>query len=160
MDKTATQWMVEPLKKYATFAGRARRKEYWWFILFAILVSLAAALIDYVVGIKFGFAGALCSLALLLPQLTVTVRRLHDHDRSGWWFLFPLLPAIPLFFFVFLVASQGKATGTPSTGAIIGLSIFAIIYFIACILLLVWFCTRGTIGENRFGPDPIGNQTA
>ena len=84
------------LRQYATFRGRARRAEYWWFVLFTVLVSLVAGIIDAVLGTTaqsgVGVIGTLASLALLLPSLAVTVRRLHDTDRSGWWLLAFLIP--------------------------------------------------------------------
>jgi uncharacterized membrane protein YhaH (DUF805 family) len=84
------------LRQYAIFRGRARRAEYWWFVLFTALVSLAAGIIDAVLGTMaqsgVGLVGVIVSLALLLPSLAVTVRRLHDTDRSGWWVLAFLIP--------------------------------------------------------------------
>ena len=124
-------------RNYATFSGRARRAEYWWFILFSIIVStglgiLDAALFGYTVSTETGEGMAsfdlqsvgvfapIWSLATFLPSLAVAVRRLHDIGRSGWWLLLVLLPLI---------------------GAII---------------LIVWFATRGTPATNAHGPDPIG----
>jgi uncharacterized membrane protein YhaH (DUF805 family) len=84
------------LRQYAIFRGRARRAEYWWFALFTALVSLVAGIIDAVLGTTtqsgLGFIGTVASLAILLPSLAVTVRRLHDTDRSGWWVLAFLIP--------------------------------------------------------------------
>ena len=71
------------LSKYATFTGRASRSEFWWFVLFQILVSLAAGMLGNVVG-------GLVNLALLLPSLAVGARRLHDIGKSGWWQLITL----------------------------------------------------------------------
>jgi len=97
--------------KYATFTGRARRPEYWYWVLFGVLVAIAAAILD---GAIFDttssvFTG-LSSLALLLPNLAVTVRRLHDIDRSGWWMfilLLPLIGAIVMFVFMCLRGTPG-----------------------------------------------------
>jgi uncharacterized membrane protein YhaH (DUF805 family) len=84
------------LRQYATFGGRARRAEYWWFVLFTMLVSLVASIIDAVLGTTMqsgvGVIGTVASLALLIPSLAVAVRRLHDTDRSGWWVLAFLIP--------------------------------------------------------------------
>lgn len=87
------------LSKYADFSGRARRSEYWYFVLFNILVSIVASVLDAVLGTDFdgmsnGLIGVLASLALLLPSLAVGVRRLHDTSRSGWWILIGLVPLI------------------------------------------------------------------
>ncbi|GEO83573.1 MULTISPECIES: DUF805 domain-containing protein [Alphaproteobacteria] len=81
------------LSKYATFTGRAARSEFWWFALFVLLVNIATGFIDSAV---FGgqVLNTLAGLALLVPQLAVGVRRLHDIDRSGWWLLLALVPVI------------------------------------------------------------------
>jgi uncharacterized membrane protein YhaH (DUF805 family) len=86
------------LRQYATFAGRARRSEYWWFFLFTILVSVLATVIDATIfGTKVednGPATIITTLALLLPTLAVSVRRLHDVDHSGWFLLMGLIPLV------------------------------------------------------------------
>lgn len=71
--------------KYATFSGRASRSEFWFWTLFSILANLAASIIDALFGL--GLVSVVVSLALLLPGLAVSVRRLHDIDRTGWWLL-------------------------------------------------------------------------
>ena len=154
MEKTATQWMLEPLRKYATFTGRARRKEFWWFVLLTWLISLSAAGVDHLLGLKIGVVGLACLLGMLLPQTAVTVRRLHDTNRSGWWLLLPLVPALPAMIFIIRSAAE-KQIGQPSAVTIIGIVVSTIAYWAVAILLVFWFCRRGTIGENRFGPDPI-----
>ena len=97
-------WYLEALQKYAVFSGRSRRKEYWYFVLFNILISIVLAVIDRAIGSSgHGILGGIYSLAVLIPGLAVTVRRLHDTDRSGWWLLLGLIPvigAIVLFVFV------------------------------------------------------------
>ncbi len=86
-------WYLDVLKKYATFGGRARRKEYWMFFLFNLIIAVVLAVVDAVMG-SAGVIGLLYSLAVLLPGLAVTVRRLHDTGRSGWWVLIAFLPII------------------------------------------------------------------
>jgi uncharacterized membrane protein YhaH (DUF805 family) len=155
MDKPAAQWMVEPLKKYATFSGRARRKEYWWFQLFMILATLLAFAADaMIVGLDALIAGArgyvevAVSLALFLPGLAVAVRRLHDTDRRGWWLLMPGIPAL-------IVGGAAGATAVGVEGAGKWLAAGGLMLGIVSVLLLVWYCSRGTVGENRFGADPL-----
>ena len=80
------------LSDYATFQGRASRSEYWYFFLFVFLVSIAANVIDGAIGTEV--LGILVGLALLLPGIAVAVRRLHDRDKSGWWYLLVFLPLI------------------------------------------------------------------
>ncbi|MBL0422756.1 DUF805 domain-containing protein [Ramlibacter sp. AW1] len=75
------------LQQYATFTGRAGRPEFWWFMLFCFLVSIASS----VLGEK---ANVLATLVLLLPAIAVTARRLHDIDKSGWWQLVSLVPFV------------------------------------------------------------------
>ena len=102
-------WYLEVLKKYAVFKGRARRKEYWYFSLCNIIVSIVLGYIDYKIGtfgIKagIGILGAVYSLAVLIPGLAVFVRRLHDIGKSGWWFFLGLIPcAGPLILLYFTV---------------------------------------------------------
>jgi len=70
------EWYIGVLKKYADFKGRARRKEFWMFILFNFIIAIALAVVDYLLGM--GVLGALYSLAVLIPSLAVGARRLHD----------------------------------------------------------------------------------
>jgi len=91
-------WYLEVLKKYAVFSGRARRKEYWMFFLFNIIIGLVLGLIEGIVGIApesdQSILANLYSLAVLIPGIAVSVRRLHDTDRIGWWLLIGLVPLI------------------------------------------------------------------
>lgn len=108
-------WYIEVLKKYTVFSGRAQRAEYWYFTLFSALVSIALILIDSVVGpLTYGGVGllhALYVLAVLLPTIAVTVRRLHDTARSGWWVLIsfvPLVGMIVLLVFMIMDSEPGE----------------------------------------------------
>ena len=92
-------WYLEALKKYAVFGGRARRMEYWYFVLFNIIVAIVLSLIDLLLGTfssasNIGLLSGIYGLAVLIPTLAVTVRRLHDIDRTGWWILINLIPLI------------------------------------------------------------------
>jgi uncharacterized membrane protein YhaH (DUF805 family) len=87
--------------KYATFSGRARRSEYWWWYLFVTLVYIVANIIDRAAGLTYGdttygggWIASIAALALLLPNIAVAVRRLHDTGRTGWWLLIGLVPLI------------------------------------------------------------------
>ncbi len=140
------EWMLMPLRRYADFSGRSRRKEYWMFallnfiiytVLYVIMLSamgpsLTEAMMQAEAGMEpvqpsagmmagVGIVGMILgiySLAVFIPSLAVMVRRFHDQDKSGW---FVLLAFIPL---------------------------------IGGIILLVFMCLEGTRGDNRFGPDP------
>jgi uncharacterized membrane protein YhaH (DUF805 family) len=109
-------------RNYVTFSGRASRSEFWYWTLFGFLVAAVSSILDSALfpSMSTGPISAITSLLLLLPGLAVSVRRLHDIDRTGWWILITL--------------------------TIIGL-----------IVLLIWNCTKGTDGPNRFGPDPLAS---
>ena len=102
-------YYLEVLKKYAVFSGRARRKEYWYFFLFNIIISLVLTGLDSLTGTfsvesGIGLLGGIYSLAIMIPSLAVTVRRLHDTDRTGWWLFITLVPIIGgIVLLVFLV---------------------------------------------------------
>jgi len=108
-------WYIEALKKYAVFTGRARRKEYWYFSLFNIIFSFGFGFLDGVLGLvgSFGLGplGGVYTLAMLLPGIGVSIRRLHDTDRSGWWLLLALIPfigGIVLLVFMVLDSTPGN----------------------------------------------------
>lgn len=93
-------WYLKVLRKYAVFSGRARRKEYWYFILFNTIIIFVLGLIDSDMGTtvspnsRMGLLGGVYTLAILIPAIAVTVRRLHDTNRSGAWFLIIIVPII------------------------------------------------------------------
>lgn len=139
------EWMILPLKRYAEFSGRSRRMEYWSFALLMVVVYLVlgglmlagglplASLINPSVAAEapgpLFYVGAgllvLFALAIIVPSVAVGVRRLHDRDMSGWWYL------------GFIAASMIPVVG-----------------FVASIAMLVLMFLPGTPGPNRFGPDP------
>ena len=102
-------WYIEVLNKYAIFSGRARRKEYWYFFLFNLVITFFLAFIDGMAGffideIGLGLIGILYALAVFVPGTAVTVRRLHDTGRSAWWLLILVVPIIgTIILLVFLV---------------------------------------------------------
>jgi uncharacterized membrane protein YhaH (DUF805 family) len=104
-------WYLEALKKYGVFSGRSRRKEYWYFVLFNIIVAIVLAWIDALLGTfsssGIGLLSGIYGLAILIPSLAVTVRRLHDIDRSGWWILINLFPLIGSIVLLVFALSEG-----------------------------------------------------
>lgn len=122
-------------RNYVNFNGRSVRSEYWWYVLFSIIMSIVIMLIEIPLGLGQGAAGAIdggysasmsggplstiWSLANLIPSIAVGVRRLHDTNRSGWWLLIALVPLV------------------------------------GAILLIVWMATKGTAGANRFGDEKM-----
>ena len=96
------EYFLGAFKKYADFTGRARRKEYWMFILFYIIFYIALAVIDVLLGTMF--LALIFSLVLLVPSISIAARRLHDTGRTGWWQLIALIPLIGfIVLIVFLV---------------------------------------------------------
>ncbi len=103
-------WYILSLQKYAEFNGRSRRSEYWYFVLFNILISVVIYLIDAAI-ISFGLLGILYSLAILIPGIAVSIRRLHDTGRSGWNLLLALIPligAVILIVFMLQDSTEGQ----------------------------------------------------
>ena len=124
-------WYLKVLKNYVLFSGRARRKEYWMFILFNTIFAIIAAIIDNILGTTFkietvfgiltlpyGYFYLLYGLCVFLPTWAVSFRRLHDIGKSGWWYFICLVPII------------------------------------GGIWLLVLLVTDSIPGENQYGPNP------
>ncbi len=131
------KWYIAVLKKYLVFNGRASRSEYWYFVLFNIIVSAILTAIDIAIGsgtaetamsadagasvsVNAGVLSLVYALAVFLPGLGVTIRRLHDTDHSGWWIFINLIPLI------------------------------------GGIIFLIFLVKDSTEGDNRFGPSPKG----
>lgn len=122
-------WMLMPLRRYADFQGRSRRKEFWMFTLMNFIVTIVLyGLIIMGMDFQTGQMGVLSmlggglliiyALAILVPSIAVHVRRFHDQDKSGWLVLLTFIPAI------------------------------------GGLIVLVFMCIEGTRGPNRFGDDP------
>jgi uncharacterized membrane protein YhaH (DUF805 family) len=110
------QWYVQVLKKYAVFEGCAKRQEFWTFVLVNAAISLILIGIEEVAG-THGVVRTLFGLAMLFPSLAVTVRRLHDTGRSGWWILIGLIPvAGAIVLFVYLLEPSQADDGRVSAG--------------------------------------------
>ncbi|WP_324750006.1 DUF805 domain-containing protein [Sphingomonas sp. LY54] len=122
------EWATLPLKKYAQFEGRSRRKEYWSFFLLMLGVYIVAGMIDGILGLAgmvlgvYGPLSLVAAVALFVPSLAVGVRRLHDTGRSGWWLLIGLIPLV------------------------------------GGLVLLYFMVIEGTPGPNEYGPDPKGGE--
>jgi len=164
------EWMLLPLKRYAQFSGRSRRKEYWMFVLFQILVYIAFLVLLTIVGGAAVMTGGdasgvlaaggvavvllalygIFSLAMIIPSIAVAVRRLHDTNRTGWWFLAPFLP------YALVLIAIGMMAGSPDTLAAAGIvaGIGGLIAFALAITLLVFMLLDGTPGPNKYGPSP------
>lgn len=105
-------WFLMALNKYATFSGRSRRKEYWMFTLFSVLISVGMAIIDTLVGTYNAAAGigllqGLFVLAILVPSIALAARRLHDTGRSGWLQLLFIIPLVGIVLWIIWMAKDG-----------------------------------------------------
>ena len=104
-------YYLDVLKKYAVFTGRARRSEYWFFVLFNMIISFVLGFVDGMFGTKdpvtsLGLLGGLYSLAVLIPGLAVAVRRLLDVGKSGWMILVALIPLVGWIWLIVLFATD------------------------------------------------------
>ncbi len=149
-------------RKYIVFSGRAQRSEYWWFFLFTFAISV-------VLGIIAAFASALqflewvFSLAVLLPSLAVTARRLHDTNRSAWWLLI-WLGIILGWIIGFIAIAISVAIDDPElleaepeewAGAFAFIIIWGVVSVAGGITMLILCALPGSRGPNRYGPDPL-----
>lgn len=132
-----TESISSVFSKYATFSGRARRSEFWWFYLFNVLVNIVLGLINVKI------ITSLWSLAILLPSLAVTVRRLHDTGKSGWYILIPIVVAIIAC--VIIVLAEASVAGMIIAYAMI---------IVVMILYIIWLVKDSQPGDNQYGPNP------
>ena len=102
-------WFKKGLRNYTNFSGRARRKEYWYFVLVQMGLVIIAMILDAIIfNSEIGLFYIVVALGLFLPGLAVTIRRLHDTSRSGWWFLISILPLIGSIILLVFLASDTK----------------------------------------------------
>jgi uncharacterized membrane protein YhaH (DUF805 family) len=99
-------WYLAVLKNYAGFSGRARRTEYWMFVVVNVVISAGLNVLERIFGIG-GALGLLYGLAVLIPGLAVGIRRLHDTSRSGWWLLLAFIPIIGWIVLIVFAAQEG-----------------------------------------------------
>lgn len=103
-------WYVAVLKNYAGFSGRARRTEYWMFVLVNFIISVVLNILATWAKV-FSLIDLLYALAVLIPSLAVGVRRLHDTGRTGWWLLIGLIPIIGTIILIVFLATDGQPGG-------------------------------------------------
>ncbi len=111
---SAFGYFVHAFKEYATFSGRARRKEFWFFMLFYMIFMFVATILDSLLGLfsdelGMGLFGAIFAIGALLPNLAVTIRRLHDINRSAWWILISFIPLIGAIILLIFLCSDSEA---------------------------------------------------
>lgn len=165
------KWFIKCLKQYADFGGRARRKEYWWFALINFIISIILLICWVTPIVKMGFDAAAAGiddvdemdivitmlkspflyiylvyyLAVLIPGISVTVRRLHDIGRSGYWA-----------FFIFGGSMLGSLSSYYQSTNTALFAVLSLVCFIVCIISLVWMFTDSQYGPNQYGPNPKG----
>ena len=142
-------------RNFVNFNGRARRSEFWWFALFAFLSQIILNFVPIL--------GSIYSLALLLPSLAVTARRLHDTNRTAWWMLLYLVPILGIIVLAIMaLAVLGVNAFDPFETSEVGWGVLGVLFLIwllislaSWIVLLVFQIMPGTVGPNRYGPDPL-----
>ncbi len=154
------KWYIQAIKQYATFTGRTSRQGYWMFVLFNVLFSFCASILDKLFGTEAGNTGVLSmlySLFILVPSYAISVRRLHDIGKSGMLLLAVIIATIIVtLFFIFFVLVRVMTGGMDNlSGADGGIFFVCVLYYIAVtIWLLVLYCKKGTPGVNKYGPNP------
>jgi len=106
------QWYLMVLKRYAEFSGRSRRKEYWYFTLISLVIGIILAIISVSFDLMFmngqyGILDSAYQLAVLIPSIAVSVRRLHDTSHNGWWLLLAFVPVVGWIWLIVLMATDG-----------------------------------------------------
>ncbi len=151
-------WYLRVLKKYANFGGRARRKEYWMFILFHVIIILVLGAVDF--AMRFSrdsyYLMPIYTMMTMLPHAAVTVRRLHDTGKSAWWLLLAIIPtALSWLILVILTSpiSLIEETAPQSISPTIELLI-RIIPAVGGIWMLILMVADGDWGTNEYGEDP------
>lgn len=132
---------------YLDFQGRCARRDFWYYVLAYFVIYIGLAVIQAVIGTR-ALTG-LFGLALLLPGLGISVRRLHDTDRSGWWIL---IGVVPLFLMILLGAAA--LAGGSAGPVILSAVLLPILTLAAMALLIYWYAQTGTSGDNSYGPPP------
>ena len=105
-------WYIKVIKDFKNFSGRARRKEYWMFYLMNVIFGMIVAAVDMLIGFDRGLFSVVYSLFVLVPELSLTFRRLHDIDKSAWWLLLAFVPVVGAV--VLLIFSLKEGTHGPN----------------------------------------------
>lgn len=148
---TSLQAISSALRKSFNFSGRAPRAEFWWFFFYIIAIIFVIGILSVTTNVvAFGLLTDIWLIVVALPTISVSIRRLHDINLSGWHYLWTLFPAVfgsILYLFndflpetVFIILAMGCD-------------------FIIILLFFMWFTTKGDQDENRFGPDPYTEQS-
>ncbi|MBX2905387.1 MAG: DUF805 domain-containing protein [Taibaiella sp.] len=162
------KWYILALKKYATFSGRSRRKEFWMFVLFYIIFYIVAIILDHLLGLNWsptggGLIASLFSLAMLVPTVAVHVRRFHDIGKSGWYYvLFFLGYVVSTIIFAIKIAALAIAAGFSPTemdpAVVMQFATPFLVWFLVMLILsitLIYLMAKDSKpGPNKWGPNP------
>lgn len=168
------------LRKYFTFSGRATRPEYWYFVLFAVVGTIGATIVESIfgfspvnqgpdgaayIGTGAGPLSGLFNLALVIPLLSVGWRRMHDAGRSGLYLIYPIIAGSGAFSFAAMIGAQEALAAGNTDLAFSGVTgtILLIAFIITALspFLVIWWLTRPTlIGSNKWGPQPNPNEVS
>jgi uncharacterized membrane protein YhaH (DUF805 family) len=164
-DRATQIYLIEPQYVWPGFwrflfspSGRICRKQYWvWFFLPVLGIGLALDVLSLIPGWFFKLLPSLFQLVMLWPGIAILIKRIHDRNKSGWLVWFMYIPVILLAIFLIGAVIAGV---TSATGAAATLGIIAAVFGIAVGGVAIWFfvefgCMRGTIGANKYGPDPV-----
>ncbi|MGZ8283968.1 MAG: DUF805 domain-containing protein [Allosphingosinicella sp.] len=170
-------WMLMPLRRYADFSGRSRRMEFWMWVVFQVLIGIAFMILIFALGGAAMMSGdmnqlmavggvvlviyllyMLTALAFFIPNLAVTMRRLHDTGRSGWWVMLFWGPYLLMLASTFVIGAEAASGGSGAAGGMLGL-IAMLALLAGSLVLLVFMFLEGTRGPNQYGPDPKGQDT-
>ena len=175
--RVAAKPMMEPveavktcLKKFFDFTGRARRSEYWWFVLFTVIVSTIFSFLGGFWSV-LSIIGMIIGLVLTIPQLAALTRRLHDTGRSGWWVLLYALAMLVVYgvliYILYPYAGELMGEGdnmalagimadaiseTPGAASVMVCSALVTLFF--WIITLIFSVLDSKWGENKYGPSP------
>jgi uncharacterized membrane protein YhaH (DUF805 family) len=145
-------WYLKVVRdNYANFSGRARRSEYWYYILCSVIISMILGLADYFIGFQINVLRGIYGLAVFIPGLAVLVRRMHDIGRSGWFIFTFLIPFLIGVVWIRIVTESVFANLETST---FGILIPLLLTLGGAIWMLVLLCKDGNTGVNKYGPDP------
>jgi uncharacterized membrane protein YhaH (DUF805 family) len=140
-------WLAQAFRRSFDYSGRSRRMEYWSYALFTFVLQWLVGGAEDVLGLRSGGRGGpiqpLLLLALVIPGLAVSVRRLHDINRTGWWLI---MPFAPILFWIAALLGRFNALGL--------FRVVMVAMLVAPLALLAMMCVPGTKGANRYGPDP------
>ena len=156
--------------KYVTFSGRAPRSEFWWFVLFVIIVSIVLAILDSMIfgvnavtGEPRQVLSGIFQLAVFLPALAVGFRRMHDSGRPGWYYLAPFLIVVVLSLISVVglavavkLGPEGLESGAGMMMGGVAVMLIGIAQLVLTVLMIYWLTRPSDPAENRYGPPVVG----